>query len=257
MARQLVRLGFLIALLLTALIVHADNSCSDPCTGIPNDQILAYPKPEVVQHYPDEQMLYDRSYARVLDAVDIYDAPNGNVVDHLDAGFNFITIKNQVDGWTQINEDQWVPTDKLEPVLPSRYAGVELPAELPYPIAWILVNAVPSATPGAEPLARHAGDLCATPSSTFTRPSTVDGWDWYQVGVDQWVEQRKIARVLPVERPADVDTDKWVSVDLYEQVAIAYEESTPVFATLVSSGLADWGTERRACSTSTSAFRAR
>ena len=70
----------------------------------------------------------------------------------------------------------------------------------------------------------------------------VDDWDWYQIGVDQWVEQRKIARVLPVERPADIDTDKWVSVDLYEQVAIAYEGDTPVFATLVSSGLNDWPT---------------
>jgi hypothetical protein len=36
--------------------------------------------------------------------------------------------------------------------------------------------------------------------------------------------------------------DKWVSVDLYEQVAIAYEGGTPVFATLVASGLADWPT---------------
>ncbi len=242
MARQLVRFGFLIALLFTALIVHADESCSTPCTGLPTDQILAYPKPEVVQHYPDEQMLYDRSYARVLDAVDIYDAPNGSVVDHLDAGFNFITIQNQVEGWTQINDGQWVPTDKLEPVLPSRYAGVELPAELPYPMAWILVNAVPSATPGAEPLAGTLAILRYTVVNIYATVN-VDGWDWYQVGVDQWVEQRKVARVLPVERPAEVDTVKWVGVDLYEQVAIAYENSTPVFATLVSSGLADWGTE--------------
>jgi lipoprotein-anchoring transpeptidase ErfK/SrfK len=48
--------------------------------------------------------------------------------------------------------------------------------------------------------------------------------------------------VIPVARPADVDTERWVSVDLYEQVAIAYEGDEPVFATLVSSGMEDWPT---------------
>ena len=240
MGRQLVRLGFLLTFLLTGLIVHAGNSCASPCAGIPDEQILAYPKPQTVQHYPDEQMLYDRSYARVLDAVDVYDTPSGNVVDHLDAGFNFVTMGASADGWTQIDADKWVQTDKLEPVLPSRYAGVELPPDLPYPIAWILVNVVPSMSPGEAP---PEGVLPILRYSVVNIYATVevDGWNWYQIGIEQWVEQRLVARVLPVDRPADVDTTKWVSVDLYEQVAIAYENNTPVFASLVSSGTARLG----------------
>jgi lipoprotein-anchoring transpeptidase ErfK/SrfK len=35
---------------------------------------------------------------------------------------------------------------------------------------------------------------------------------------------------------------RWVAVDLYEQVLVAYDEETPVFATLISSGLPDWPT---------------
>ncbi|HLA43747.1 MAG TPA: L,D-transpeptidase, partial [Aggregatilineales bacterium] len=34
----------------------------------------------------------------------------------------------------------------------------------------------------------------------------------------------------------------WIAVDLYEQVLVAYDEDTPVFATLVSTGLPDWPT---------------
>ena len=45
----------------------------------------------------------------------------------------------------------------------------------------------------------------------------------------------------PVARPDGV-TGKWVAVDLYEQTAIAYQDDTPVFVTLISSGLGKWPT---------------
>lgn len=51
-------------------------------------------------------------------------------------------------------------------------------------------------------------------------------------------ERLRIAR--PIERPADVGkSDKWIHIDLDEQTLVAYEGNTPVFATLVSSGLDD------------------
>jgi lipoprotein-anchoring transpeptidase ErfK/SrfK len=70
----------------------------------------------------------------------------------------------------------------------------------------------------------------------------VDGYIWYQIGENQWVHQFNVAKILSVPRPEEITTTKWVSVDLYEQVLIAYEGSTPVFSTLISSGLADWPT---------------
>jgi hypothetical protein len=239
-----VRSGGLIVIVLFSLFfsfsVHAEGICADPC-GLPDTEILAYPKPDVQQLYAQHDQLYDRHYEKVLSAVNIYDAPNGSVVDTLGAGFTYITAKGSVDGWTEIDLDRWVQNENLKEVLPSTYAGVTLPAKLPYPIAWILVNVVPSVTPGGDapdnalPILRYS--VVNIYSTTH-----IGDWDWYQIGVDQWVEQRKIARMLPVARPADVDTQKWVSVDLYEQVAIAYDGDTPVFATLISSGLKDWPT---------------
>jgi hypothetical protein len=195
----------------------------------------------VQQLYPDDQLLYDRRYDRLLNAVEIHDAPNGNIIGTIDAGFNYVTTQGAVDNWTQINPDEWVLSEHLKQALPSRFGGVLLPTEMNYPIAWMLVNVVPSQTPGAEPPEGELPLLRYTVVNIYAT-ATVDEWEWYQVGVDQWVEQRNIARVLPVERFEEIDTEKWVSVDLYEQVAIAYEGSTPVFATLVASGLSDWPT---------------
>jgi len=207
------------------------------------DVIVAYGSAPVTQMAANEELLYDRLYQRVTQAVDIYDAPNGNVIGTLDAGFNFVTTMGASgDGWTMINEGQWVRSEFLQTVYPSRFAGVLLPeTPLQYPVAWILVNAIPSQSPGLEPL----GGTLAIPRYTLVSlfaQVEIDGWYWYQVGVDQWVHQTQVARVIPVNRPAEVDTERWISVDLYEQVAIAYEGSRPVWATLVSSGLAQWPT---------------
>jgi hypothetical protein len=238
-------------MLIAALIAVVPAAAQDECTeagcaevalGIAPDDIEAYPAPDVIQLQPNDELIYDRSYRRVMQAVEIYDAPNGNVIGTLDAGFNFVTAGADENGWTLINPNQYVKSEFLGYATVSRFSGVLLPEEgLLYPMAWVLVNVVPSRTPGAEPL---EGDL---PLIRYQRLNLytyveVDGWRWYQVGIDQWVEQRNIAKILPVERPADVDTDKWFSIDLYEQVLIAYEGETPVFATLVASGLPEWST---------------
>ncbi len=219
-----------------------DPACVEvAASSVSADVIAAYPEPAVEPLAPNMEMISDRLYQRVLQRVDIYDAPNGNITGSLDAGFNFVTTWSPEGEWTQINYDQWVRTEFLRPATPSTFAGVILPETLPYPMAWALVNFVISRTPGAEPIDGDAVILRYTRLNLYTTVN-IDGWEWYQIGIDQWVEQRNIARVLPVQRPAEIDTERWVSIDLFEQVAIAYEGTRPVFATLVSSGLADWPT---------------
>jgi hypothetical protein len=235
----------LLTLLLCLLLLPAATTlaCTENCPppGLSAAEIAVYPSPNVQQLYPSDDLINDRLYQRVTAAVDIYSSPGGSVVSTLAAGFNFLTTWSPEGEWTRINNDQWVRTEFLRPAQPSTFAGVRLLETLPYPMAWILVNVVPSRAPGVEPT---DGDLALLRYTKVNLYATVevDGWQWYQVGLDQWVEQRSVARVLPVERPADVDTERWVSVDLYEQVLIAYENTTPVFATLVSSGLAEWPT---------------
>lgn len=243
MRRRLFLAIFILSVVLVppALADNCEGDAAGLCAGISADAIESYPEPLVEPLAANDTALTDRIYQRVLNPIDIYDAPNGNVVSQLAAGFNFVTTHGVQDNWTLINDQQWVLTENLRQALPSRFAGVLITEDMEYPVAWILVNVVPSRTPGAE---STEGDLAVLRYTLVNLYSFVeiDGWRWYQIGVDQWVHQTLVAKILPVERSAEIDTHKWVSVDLYEQVAIAYEDNTPVFATLISSGLADWPT---------------
>lgn len=233
------------SLMIVSATAAQDCATTTPCVevaAVSEADILAYPAPNVVQLQPDDAVIFDRNYQRLLDAADIYDAPNGNIIDNIALGFNYVTAGSDQNGWTQINPNRWVRSELLAPALVSRFSGVFLPEEaLPYPMAWLLLDTVPSRSPGAAVV---DGDM---PLYRYTRVNLysaheIDGWRWYQVGPNQWIHQTRVAKIIPVERPAEVDTERWVSVDLYEQVLIAYEGTRPVFATLVSSGLADWST---------------
>jgi hypothetical protein len=227
----------------TTLLAFSGVHAQEVAYGLPEADIAAYPNPNVRQLNPNEELLYDRVYRVVTSAVELYDTPDGNVKGTLGAGFNYVTVMATQAGWSQISPETWVKSEFLsEDVLISRFAGMELPAEpLPYPVGWLLRHTKPSTTPGAEPDESTSLMYRYTVVNLYTSVE-VEGFVWYQIGVDQWVHQFNIAKILPVQRPAEVDTEHWVSVDLYEQVAIAYEGTTPVFATLVASGLADWPT---------------
>jgi hypothetical protein len=72
----------------------------------------------------------------------------------------------------------------------------------------------------------------------------VNGLTWFQVGVNQWIDQKKVGVVFPeTELPEGVPSGaKWISVDLYEQTLAAYQGDRMVFATLTATGLPGWWT---------------
>jgi len=222
------------------LCTNCPPPTEDP--SLPAVEILQYPAPNVVQLAPAEDLLYDRLYMRITGAASIFDAPGGAQTSVLDPGFNFVTVQGSFEDWLQINDGQWLTGVTVTQVLPSTFAGVLLPSEgLPYPMGWTLMNRIPSREPGVEPVETDVPFMRYTPINLYTA-TQVGGATWYQVGQAQWLHQHDVAKVIPVSRPEGVVTQRWVSVDLYEQVAIAYEGDVPVFATLVSSGLAEWPT---------------
>ncbi len=213
-------------------------------TGVSSDVIASYPEPNVTPLVLDDSILYDRIYRRANNPLTIYDAPGGNITNEYGVGYNFVTLNGQPQGdWAQISENQWISNSGLtEEVTISRFTGVLLPEEgLPYTMAWTLRHLRPSETPGGEQSDNNPFLYRYSRVSIYSTV-TVDGYNWYQVGDNQWIHQFNVAKVVPIERPADVNTEKWVSIDLYEQVLIAYEGETPVFSTMVSSGLPEWST---------------
>ena len=233
----------MMALWLTAAATAAQSTCLPASCGITVNEIEAYPTPQVRPLPVDPAILYDRDYRPVNGSLDIYSAPNGEIIETLDEGYTFLTIWEQRGDWLRIDETRWVHSSAVgESWSPSRFAGVELPLHpLPYTMAWTLRHLRGAETPGG-PESNSNPFLYRYTRVNIYATVQIDGYSWYQIGVNQWVHQFKLAKIIPVERPATVDTHKWISVDLYEQVVIAYEGSTPVFATLVSSGLEEWPT---------------
>lgn len=244
--RSLIIFSLLLATVLSDIgLAGAQSSCVGGGCGISQSAIDAYPLPNVSPLRIDEELLYDRDYRQINGDLVIYDQPAGEAIETLGTGYSFVTVVEESDGWAKVEDGKWVTTDSLgEPWTPSRFAGVELPSgDLPYTMAWTLRHLRGSETPGGPESANNPF-LYRYSRVNIYATVAANGYNWYQIGANQWVHQFKVAKLLPVERPEDVDTHKWVSVDLYEQVVIAYEGSTPVFATLVSSGLEEWPTNK-------------
>ncbi len=229
---------------LASAIAFAQSACPPGGCGLPASAIEAHRWPDVQPLRIDEALLYDRDYRQIEGSFSLHTAPDSLERQTLGPGYTFVTVYEQSGEWARVGDNQWVQTNILsDTIKPSRFAGIMLPRDiqLPYPVAWTLWHLRGSKTPGG-PEAADNPFLYRYARVYIYAAVEVDGYYWYQIGPDQWVHQFKVAKLLPVSKPEGVDTEKWVSVDLYEQVAIAYEGEQPVFATLMSSGLEEWPT---------------
>ncbi len=204
-------------------------------------EMLAHPTPNAREIEVNQRDVRRYSFYRVNKAgVTLFNAPNGAPIGGIDPGFNFVGIRRRQGDWAEIRPGQWVPMSELKGVTASSYTGVIFDSAPLFPMAWVLIPTRPSSYPGEKP------DRSVPILPRYTRVNifaTVnDGqWDWYLIGPGQWLQQKVVGRVLPVKRPAGVK-GRWIAVDLYEQVLVAYEEDRMVFATLISSGLPQWST---------------
>jgi hypothetical protein len=72
----------------------------------------------------------------------------------------------------------------------------------------------------------------------------VDGYEWFMVGPDEWIEGRFVGRVIPNTTPPDgVNNGRWIEVNLFEQTLSVYEQNEMVYATLIASGLEPFYTQ--------------
>jgi lipoprotein-anchoring transpeptidase ErfK/SrfK len=242
---------------LVGIAQAAASSCptdtSPGCTnGLPTDsynalleQMNTFPAPQAPQVSPiayDQKEVWSYSFWKVSSSTPMYDAPNGSVITTLD-GFTFVSVYAQKGDFTEIKYNRqlgWVKRNALTQTYASEFVGVQINQALPFPIAWVIQASLPASIPGGT---RRSGTTAISRYTLVYLYATVkvDQWNWYLVGPGKWLPQQKVAVVAPVAQPEGA-TDKWVSVDLFEKVASAYEGSKLVFATLVSPGLPGWDT---------------
>ena len=206
----------------------------------------AFPQPKLEKIPEDRFTLNHYSFWRVGPAaVSLYDAPGGQVIGQIPAGFNFINaIDTSVAGWIQRAGGEWLKRENVQSAPASRFTGMLLPPGWRHPFAVILdrTGIYASLRPGEKGSAEsdyvtHRYDLV----NIFDAEHDEDGNLWYLIGPRQWLRQEYVAKFAPAERPPGVG-GHWIAVDLFEQTLIAYEDDRPVFATLISSGLPKWPT---------------
>jgi lipoprotein-anchoring transpeptidase ErfK/SrfK len=130
-----------------------------------------------------------------------------------------------------------VATSDLYKHSPSTFAGIDLVSSPPpaWPFAWVIAKDRKAVTARATP------DKKAAAAGTILHRAIVpileETGGFVRVGEGQWIDRKsvRIARTRP--RPEATDAHaKWIDVDRDEQLMIAYNGDTPVFATLISSG---------------------
>ena len=138
---------------------------------------------------------------------------------------------NEVEGWIQSEDGQWINTNDAYYVPASHFTGVKLPQDWTLPFGWVLdtTGIYASKYPGG-PSDPQTGlvPLHYQRFNIFAEVRDAEGWLWYLVGPDQWVKQVFMAVIQPVERPQEL-IGRWVAIDLFEQTLVAYENNIPLF----------------------------
>ncbi len=192
------------------------------------------PPLEIVHASP--AIMGQRDYRQVIGAIDIYDAPDGNVLRSRPAGAFFVSVVSSQGDWVEINPGEWILGNVLQPAPRSELGGILLNGYDGQTALGLLSETVfPRTAPGIEDYSPNTSIGKYRPVYVYEEQQVGDT-AWVRVGTSAWIPRSSVRMVRPLARPAGIMSQHWVGVDIQEQVIIAYDGTTPVFATLVSTG---------------------
>jgi lipoprotein-anchoring transpeptidase ErfK/SrfK len=156
----------------------------------------------------------------------------------LEPGFSIAVVhvaKRGGDPFAFTTKNLWVPLRDLGPARALPFQGAEI-ADGKLNQAWVFADR-------AEVFDKPGG----TRSKSEVRPQwerlevldTVEKKErrWFRIGDGRWVSDRDVRAPTSAPIPGDAAAgERWIDVDIANQVLTAYEGERPVFATLVSTG---------------------
>jgi len=162
-------------------------------------------------------------------------------------GFVFISYQDVVEREGErfyiTGGSEIVRRDDASPISVHRFQGLLFNSMPTRPFGWVVESTNPRSAPGSQ------GEPLRTWLTRYTVIQVydtrhVDGLTWYMIGVDQWVDQRKVGLIEPSATPPPgvPPGRRWVTINLFEQTLAAYDNGQLVFATLVASGIPPWHT---------------
>ena len=137
----------------------------------------------------------------------------------------------------------WLPLRDLAPAREPLFSGEELP-EGQLDIGWVYADSAPVyEQPGGKRIRGEA--LTHFESVRVLESRERQGRRWYRIGEARWLSDRDTRVPTPTSPPAQVQPqERWIDVELGNQVVTAYVGDRPVFATLASTGRGREGSEQ-------------
>lgn len=146
-------------------------------------------------------------------------------------------------------DDEYLPKSAIREHEPSTYVGVRLGDDTgrTVPLAFVWPRGAHKAWTHGQARAggnrRQLDERTAVPVlETAQGPNgqTIA----YRVGEGEWIDARHVRVAWPVRPPAGIKPgERWIDIDLDQQILVAYEGDLAVYATMVSTGTRDTPTE--------------
>jgi len=176
------------------------------------------------------------------DYVPVYSAPGGSGAgsQQFPPGFIYISYIDRVEQngvYYLMQNGGWIPGKGARVSEISNFQGLAFHATPRNSFGWAFEQIPVLNAPGysADKTGRQ---IYPFQTMNIYTTQTVDNEEWYLIGPDQWVEGRKVARVIIDAAPQPgVTTNRWIDVDLAEQTLAVYENNRLVFATVIASGV--------------------
>ena len=137
-------------------------------------------------------------------------------------------------------DNEYVLRSAVKQHKPSEYSGARLGDETGWsaPLAFVWPRAGRSASTLRTPTGGAVNKLAArTPVPIFETASDRDGKPTaYRIGEAEWIRAADVRVFEPAPPPQDLaEGERWIDVDLDNQILVAFEGDIAVYATMVSS----------------------
>lgn len=187
------------------------------------------------------------SYAKVIEGeVPLYDSIEdinaGHASKKMPVGrIKYVSLYNKAETekglYYQIANEKWISKEDITKVGVQFFQGYEFKENPTVSFGWILDQTKSRAGPSIN--APETGKEYSRYNVVRVYQSVMEGdLEWLMIAPDEWVNHRSLSRVIPTyEKPAGVESDRWIEINLYEQVMLVHEGNRIVYATLIATGV--------------------
>jgi uncharacterized protein YgiM (DUF1202 family) len=148
------------------------------------------------------------------------------------------------DRWVHSGYVTLLPATRSAVANPLTRAAVSIaanrdPGPVSLPLGWVTANPVLNVRSQPGTSGSTVDQVNKYDRLPILESRTVAGTAWHRIGPDRWIFGGHVGVARHRPRPRTIGAnERWVSVCLSEQTVVAYEGDTPVYACLVSTGMA-------------------